>query len=135
MTTTRVIVAMCVAFIIMTAFHFGAPYVESFAAAQGWLHEGPGEVVIVEDSLARAPAIGSVVASPEVRDAAAKKAFTFRVADPASTSPDVAEVSWAIDASKGKTLPVICSRHGSGRATVKPLPATPKDCVQYIQAL
>jgi len=135
-TRDKLLICLCGAGLVVFGLYESSPPVEAFLAEHGWSQAtGAAEAVVVEDTSHRTPEIGAVVVSPLVRDAAAKKAIAFHVADPASQGPDIAEVQWAIDAAKGKTLPVICYRHGTGRATVKPLPATPQAAVQLLQAI
>lgn len=121
MTAQRFIVACCVGVLVMVAFHYGAAPIESFLAEHGWSQvAGEGEACVVEDVTKRTPAIGGAVTSLGI--AAGKRKIAWHVVDITAPGPDVAKIQWALDASKGKTLPVVCIRHGGGRATVKPLP-------------
>ena len=93
---------------------------------------GALQVVAVEDSSQRTPAIAAVLVAPQIRQLAAEKQFAWHVVDPTDQGPDLAEVQWAIDAAKGKSLPLLAIRKGTGSIKTYPLPATPAAAIALL---
>ncbi len=78
--------------------------------------------IVVEDSTARTPAIGQVLASSEVAAAVAKYEILWRVLPIDATGPDLKAWQWAIDEARKGELPALILRRG-GRVCVMRLPA------------
>ena len=93
---------------------------------------GPVEAVLVESASQRSPAIGAVVASPELRAFVAANHMAWHCVDPSDEGPDMAKFQWAFDAAKTKPLPLLAIRRGE-KVSVFPLPATPAETIALLQ--
>lgn len=89
------------------------------------------EACVVDDLQHVTVQQAGVFASPLVREAAKAKGIAWHVVTPADEGPDMAEVQWAIEASRGHTLPTLCLRSG-GRTSVQPLPATAQAVIEAL---
>ena len=99
-------------------YHYAAPYVEPTVAAWFSKTTGAAEAVVVKDNEHSTVAQHGVMLSAKVRAAAEEHGVAWHVVDIVDEGPSLPEVQWALDASKGKTLPVLCVRHGGGKAKV-----------------
>jgi hypothetical protein len=105
--------------LLLLAFAAGVYLRHEQAAPSGQL-----TAVVVEDSAHRTPTIGAVIGAPEVLAVVKAKHIAWHVVDQAATGPDLAEVQFALDASKNKPLPALVMRHGTSKAKVISLPKT-----------
>lgn len=103
-------------------------------ALRHWPFDAPGQLtaVVVEDSAHRTPAIAAVLTAPEVLQVIGSKAIVWHVIDKSESGPDLAEVQFALDAAKNKSLPVLVTRREGQNSKVAALPSTPAALVKLL---
>jgi len=131
----RFITAAFLTLAMGVGYHYAAPYVEPTVSA--WFNKttGAAEAVLVQDYEHSTVQQNGIAASAKVRKAAEEHGVAWHVVDIHDEGPSLPEVQWALEAAKGKTLPVLCVRHGAGRAKVLELPKTVDATVEAIGKL